>query len=328
MLWKKDRIVSDSIQLDLHLRPCPGDGVMSSSDDLWRRSHGEHLQGSCGVTDGGLGGPVSGEEGPAPGRLAGERLPRWLPLAMAAVGLLGSVVTVDLAAASDEEISSTGAEPSGPSAAADDASADRVSVDRSSTTTEAQGPGTDADSAGTGTGTESGTETDSTDEGTGAADDGTETGTATDTDSSDEGTGAAEDEPAATGGDGQRADCPPLFMIRFPLGSAMPMTDLGSEPAALASWLAEHTEASLLLDGHADAAGSEQANLALSFRRAEAAAAVLIQAGIAADRLQPRGFGEYQPLPGIEPDSERNRRVTMQVPGYEQCPMDDKDLSP
>jgi outer membrane protein OmpA-like peptidoglycan-associated protein len=39
--------------------------------------------------------------------------------------------------------------------------------------------------------------------------------------------------------------------------------------------------------------------------------------------MQPRGFGEYQPLPGEAPDSGRNRRVTMQVSGLESCPSND-----
>lgn len=123
-------------------------------------------------------------------------------------------------------------------------------------------------------------------------------------------------------------DCPPLFGLLFPFGRAEPLTDLGSRPDELASWMAGHGDAELLLNGHADSAGSEQANLGLSFRRAEAAADILVKAGVAPDRIQPRGFGEYQPVVGVAPDSERNRRVTMEIPGLDDCPpSDDKDIT-
>ena len=125
----------------------------------------------------------------------------------------------------------------------------------------------------------------------------------------------------------EQLDCPPLFNVLFPVGSAVPIQDLGDEASALASWMAVNPAAQLLIDGHADAAGSEQANLQLSFRRAEATVGLLVAEGVDASRLQSRGFGEYQPIVGEPPDSERNRRVTMQVVGYESCLPDDKDLT-
>ena len=137
--------------------------------------------------------------------------------------------------------------------------------------------------------------------------------------------GAADDEPEADPGETLApVDCPPLFEVQFPVGSSVPLTDVGPGPADLADWLADHPDAELVIDGHADALGSEQANLELSFRRAEATAAMIIEAGAAADRVQARGFGEYQPLVGLPPDSDRNRRATMQVPGREECSADDE----
>lgn len=139
---------------------------------------------------------------------------------------------------------------------------------------------------------------------------------------------AADDQTEASNGETQIAvDCPPLFEVRFPLGGSVPLTDLGFSSAELAAWLADHPDTELLVEGHADAEGSEQANLQLSFRRAEATAAMIIEAGAAVDRVHARGFGEYQPLVGVPLDSDRNRRATMHVPGREECPIDDKEAA-
>jgi OOP family OmpA-OmpF porin len=65
--------------------------------------------------------------------------------------------------------------------------------------------------------------------------------------------------------------------------------------------------------GHASTEGSDSHNLSLSDRRAKAVVTYLVQkAGIEADRLAGKGYGEAQPL--VEPDDtedkrEKNRRV-------------------
>lgn len=124
------------------------------------------------------------------------------------------------------------------------------------------------------------------------------------------------------------ADCPPLFTVRFALASSSPLDDHALEIIELTTWMTDHPDAQLLLDGHADAGGTEEANLRLSFRRAEAVAELLVDAGIDPEQVQARGFGEYQPIVGAPPDSEANRRVTMQVPGRETCPTDDPGDDP
>ena len=67
--------------------------------------------------------------------------------------------------------------------------------------------------------------------------------------------------------------------------------------------------ARVTLEGHTDASGSEQYNLRLSQRRAEAVVAYLVRRGVAGDRLRPAGFGEYRPLPAYPPTDDRQRRV-------------------
>lgn len=123
-------------------------------------------------------------------------------------------------------------------------------------------------------------------------------------------------------------DCPPLFRIRFKVNDADPDPE-SVEPyvADLVTWLSNHADTQLLLEGHADSAGSEQENLALSFRRAESAVSVFIAAGVPATQLVARGFGEYQGLIGEASDSELNRRVSLRVPGYEACEIGDAESS-
>jgi OmpA-OmpF porin, OOP family len=67
---------------------------------------------------------------------------------------------------------------------------------------------------------------------------------------------------------------------------------------------------SVLIQGHTDAAGSDQYNELLSQRRAFAVKRYLVSAqGIDPSRLRAVGLGEYQPLPGSDPYGAENRRV-------------------
>ena len=65
------------------------------------------------------------------------------------------------------------------------------------------------------------------------------------------------------------------------------------------------------IDGHADSDGPDDANMALSLRRAERVKAFLAQFGIAAERIETAGWGETRPLfPNTsEENKARNRRV-------------------
>ena len=65
------------------------------------------------------------------------------------------------------------------------------------------------------------------------------------------------------------------------------------------------------VDGHTDSRGSDKLNQSLSERRAAAVRQVLIDGGVAASRLESRGFGETQPAaPNDTPENLRtNRRV-------------------
>jgi len=67
--------------------------------------------------------------------------------------------------------------------------------------------------------------------------------------------------------------------------------------------------------GHTDAKGTDEYNQALSERRAASVVAYLTGKGIAADRLQSRGYGEAEPVADNETDEGRelNRRVELKI---------------
>ena len=67
----------------------------------------------------------------------------------------------------------------------------------------------------------------------------------------------------------------------------------------------------VLVEGHTDSTGSEQANLMLSQRRAQAACDYLAAQGVAVEILKPVGVGSQQPLDADHPDAASNRRVVI-----------------
>jgi outer membrane protein OmpA-like peptidoglycan-associated protein len=79
--------------------------------------------------------------------------------------------------------------------------------------------------------------------------------------------------------------------------------------------IVERAAAEVMVIGHTDRVGSVQANDALSLQRAEAVRALLVEAGIPADKLEVAGRGEREPLlPTADEVAEaKNRRVEINV---------------
>ncbi len=69
------------------------------------------------------------------------------------------------------------------------------------------------------------------------------------------------------------------------------------------------------IGGHTDSVGSETYNQGLSERRAQSVRNYLIQRGIAASRLEARGYGEYQPVASntTRDGRSQNRRIEFKV---------------
>jgi outer membrane protein OmpA-like peptidoglycan-associated protein len=83
----------------------------------------------------------------------------------------------------------------------------------------------------------------------------------------------------------------------------------------LASFLNEHPDRNLLIEGHTDSRGTESFNQDLSQRRANSVRDALVAAGVQSDRLKALGLGEDYPVATNETASGRqeNRRVEVVV---------------
>jgi outer membrane protein OmpA-like peptidoglycan-associated protein len=68
------------------------------------------------------------------------------------------------------------------------------------------------------------------------------------------------------------------------------------------------------VEGHTDNKGSATFNQQLSERRAQAVKRYLVQlAGIAASRIEARGYGKSRPLPGVSQDTDEGRALNRRV---------------
>jgi outer membrane protein OmpA-like peptidoglycan-associated protein len=83
----------------------------------------------------------------------------------------------------------------------------------------------------------------------------------------------------------------------------------------LASSLSDFGDSKLLLVGHTDAEGSDEYNLNLSRRRADAVASYLESQKVSATRVQTSGRGEGEPIASNDTDDGRqqNRRVEVAI---------------
>ncbi len=79
----------------------------------------------------------------------------------------------------------------------------------------------------------------------------------------------------------------------------------------LAIILNRYEDTNILLEGHTDATGSEDYNLELSRRRAQAVANYLASLGVNPTRFTIMGYGESQPI--ASNDSEEGRRLNRRV---------------
>ncbi len=80
---------------------------------------------------------------------------------------------------------------------------------------------------------------------------------------------------------------------------------------AAVRFLRENPDVKVRVDGHTDATGSEEFNLALSERRARAVTSYLVANGVAANRIKTSAYGEEYPMEHTAYESMKNRRVEM-----------------
>ena len=79
----------------------------------------------------------------------------------------------------------------------------------------------------------------------------------------------------------------------------------------LATFLSGHPDTKIMIEGHTDSRGSDDYNLNLSQRRADAVASALESRGLSADHVQTRGLGKSFPVASNDTPEGRqqNRRV-------------------
>jgi len=106
-----------------------------------------------------------------------------------------------------------------------------------------------------------------------------------------------------------------LKNVFFETGSAALQSTSVAELTRLKELLEEHTNMRIQINGHTDNVGADSNNMTLSDQRARAVYDWLVQKGIAASRLQSKGFGETQPIDAndTEDGRQRNRRTEFVV---------------
>ena len=84
-----------------------------------------------------------------------------------------------------------------------------------------------------------------------------------------------------------------------------------------ASWLKKNSQFNLLVEGHCDERGTEQYNLALADRRANAAKEYMVTLGVDAGRVRTVSYGEERPFdPGHDEAAwAKNRRAHLVIVG-------------
>jgi OOP family OmpA-OmpF porin len=106
-----------------------------------------------------------------------------------------------------------------------------------------------------------------------------------------------------------------LIGVQFAYDSAELTRESSAVLDQVAADLKKYPRLEVELQGHTDSVGSDRYNLALSQRRAESVRSYLLQAGVGANQVVARGYGESQPIATNDtPDGRAlNRRVVMVV---------------
>jgi len=103
--------------------------------------------------------------------------------------------------------------------------------------------------------------------------------------------------------------------LTFDTNSATVRPGLYSEIDRIADVLYRYPQTVVRVEGHTDSRGSEEYNLDLSQRRADAVKNLLTQRGLAANRVETVAFGESKPIATNETEAGRqmNRRVEIKI---------------
>jgi outer membrane protein OmpA-like peptidoglycan-associated protein len=104
--------------------------------------------------------------------------------------------------------------------------------------------------------------------------------------------------------------------IQFELNSHVIKPESYSLMDEITQVIKDHPELKkVAIEGHASSDGDDNANLALSDRRAKSVMDYIVKKGVTQDRLQAKGFGEQKPIAdnGTEEGRVKNRRVEFNI---------------
>jgi outer membrane protein OmpA-like peptidoglycan-associated protein len=103
--------------------------------------------------------------------------------------------------------------------------------------------------------------------------------------------------------------------VTFDSGSAVVRPGLYSEIDRVAGVMRQYPDTLIRVEGHTDSRGADDYNMELSQRRANAVKNLLVERGIAANRIEVVGFGKTMPVAGNETEAgrQKNRRVEIKI---------------
>jgi len=103
--------------------------------------------------------------------------------------------------------------------------------------------------------------------------------------------------------------------VTFDTNSAEVRPGLYSEINRVAGVLTQYPNTLIRVEGHTDSKGSSEYNMNLSLRRADAVKTLLIQRGVAENRIEEVGYGETMPVAtnDTEAGRQKNRRVEIKI---------------
>ncbi|WP_284420755.1 OmpA family protein [Bradyrhizobium sp. SSBR45R] len=115
------------------------------------------------------------------------------------------------------------------------------------------------------------------------------------------------------------SECFAPLAIAFERGSTRPNpADMKRSVTILQKALTRHADATLVIEGHADASGSEDLNVLLSYSRAKAVAELLKKGGIASRQIAVRAAGAGA-AHGNADAVAGDRRAIMRIAGIDDC---------
>ncbi len=102
---------------------------------------------------------------------------------------------------------------------------------------------------------------------------------------------------------------------QFDVGSFLLRPGAQMDMSRMGSVLRQYEKTTIIISGHTDSTGSEESNLVLSERRADAVKNILVANGVVAQRITTIGFGESAPVESNTTVYGRqlNRRVTLKI---------------